>query len=84
MAFNDLFDGGAEEEQEVVAVEVITLAGKTDFEVVAGTTVAEFKTANGITGSVADADGTVLANTDVIDYDTTLFIVAAKQNGKRK
>ena len=83
MAFNDLFEGGAEE-QEVVAVEVVTLAGKTDFEVVAGTTVAEFKTANGLTGSIADGDGTVLANSDVIEDDMTLFVVAAKQNGKRK
>lgn len=83
MAFNDLFEGGAEE-QEVVAVEVVTLAGKTDFEVVAGTTVAEFKTANGLIGSIADGDGTVLANSDVIEDDMTLFVVAAKQNGKRK
>lgn len=85
MSLSDAFNSLNEEEQpEVVTVELISLAGIQEVEVTAGQTVAEFKTANGLssTDKVVDEEtNIILPNNFVIEEDMSLVVSASKQNG---
>lgn len=71
-----------EQEKDTVSVELVTLSGVKTIEVEEGMTIKEFKKMNGLTDvKIVDADGDVLTNNDVIDFDTQLFISTPKKNG---
>lgn len=67
---------------KTVEVSLVTLGSVNTSNVSYGTTIADFKRANGLgDANIANADGEVLANSAVITKDMELFVSTPKRNG---
>lgn len=69
-------------ERNEIEIEVVTLSGAEKKKTLEGTTVADFKRANGLVGTtIIDEDSEVLRDDDVLQTDMQVFISTPKKNG---
>lgn len=65
-----------------VTISVASLAGTQSYTIEEGTTVREFKAANGLRSSkLVTAEGVILKDSDVLTSDMSVFVSASKKNG---
>ena len=76
------FDALERPEREELEVEIVTFSGRQTKKVLEGTTVGDFKAANGLTGNtIVDEDSNILRDDDVIEEDMQVYISQPKKNG---
>lgn len=69
-------------ERSEIEIEVVTLSGVEKKKTLEGTTVADFKRANGLVGTtIIDEDSEVLRDDDVLGESMQVFISTPKKNG---
>lgn len=69
-------------ERNEIEIEVVTLSGAEKKKTLEGTTVADFKRANGLVGTtIIDEDSEVLRDDDVLEESMQVFISTPKKNG---